>query len=109
MVSGARTPVNNASRGRFGEASAQFALEDLAGGVAWQVLHEEDVLGALEVRQLPSGVFFELFAQVLSIGVFPEYHHGAYGLDSCISNLLVASRLARGQAYRPVEPYDLAI
>jgi len=71
MVSGARTPVNNASRGRFGEASAQFTFEDLAGGVARQVLHEEDVLGALEVRQLPSGVFFQLFAQVLSIVVFP--------------------------------------
>ena len=42
-----------------GEATPQFALEDLACGVARQVFHEEDVLGALEVRQLPSGVLFE--------------------------------------------------
>src|SRR5215211_931826 len=38
------------------EATPQLALEYLAGGVARQVFHEEDVFGALEVRQLPSGV-----------------------------------------------------
>jgi hypothetical protein len=27
---------------------AEFAFEDLARGVAWQVFHEEDVLGAFE-------------------------------------------------------------
>src|SRR5918992_4013413 len=55
----------------IGELFAQLAFEDLAGGVARQVLHEEDVLGALKVRQLLPGVLFQLLAQDLPRSAFP--------------------------------------
>src|SRR3712207_2848138 len=41
-----------------GKLFPQLAFEDLAGSVAWQVLHKENVLGPLVVRQLLPGVLF---------------------------------------------------
>src|SRR5215213_4066458 len=65
----------------IGELFPQLALEDFAGGVARQVLHEEDVFGALVVRQLLFGVFFQLLAQVFHFGAFLGNDHGANGFD----------------------------
>ena len=51
-----RSPGFGMTIASFGEPLPRLALEDLAGGVARQVVDEEDVLGTLEVRQLLSGV-----------------------------------------------------
>jgi hypothetical protein len=59
----------------------QCAFEYLAGGVARQVVYEEDVFGTFEVCQFFSSVFLQSFAQVLRFGIFFGDDHGAYGFD----------------------------
>src|SRR5919202_5713072 len=75
-----------------GEAGAQLAFEDLAGRVARQVVHEEDVLRDFERGEALAGVGAQLLGEgFVRLRPALEHHYGAYGFDP----LLVGQRYDR--------------
>src|SRR5215207_570473 len=65
-----------------GEAGAQLAFEDLAGRVAQQVVHEEDVLGDFEGGEALAGADAQLLGEgFVRLRPALERHYGADGLD----------------------------
>ncbi len=70
-----------------GERFAELAFEDLAGGVARQVVHEEDVLGYLEAVQVLAGV---------GLGFFGDLDGGFRSLGSSLLAPALADILGEG-------------